>query len=217
MKARPLLFLALLAIGCGADAAQREAPAAQTPAEAAQKAGAIKTSAIKTSSDPKVNPNAAVMADFNVRVEKYAALHKDLAKGAAAQKDEASAEQIEAQKKALVAKIQAARASAMHGDIFSPEVRPVFRRMLAPELKGEDGRDAKAMIKDDAPAPGTVPFKVNAKYPENQPKPTMPANLLLNLPVLPEPLEYRVVGQHLLLLDTATDLIVDYILNAVTT
>ena len=30
-------------------------------------------------------------------------------------------------------------------------------------------------------------------------------------------LEYRVVGQHLLLLDTAADLIVDYILNAITT
>ena len=64
---------------------------------------------------------------------------------------------------------------------------------------------------------GTVAFKVNAKYPEGQPKPTMPANLLLNLPPLPEPLEYRVVGQHLLLLDTAADLIVDYILNVITT
>ena len=125
--------------------------------------------------------------------------------------------QINAQKTALAAKTQAARATARHGDIFSPEIRPVFRRLLAPELKGEDGRDAKAVIRDDAPAPGTVPFKVNAKYPENQPKPTMPANLLLNLPSLPEPLEYRVVGQHLLLLDTAADLIVDYILNAITT
>ena len=63
----------------------------------------------------------------------------------------------------------------------------------------------------------TVPFRVNATYPENQPKPTMPANLLMNLPQLPEPLEYRVVGQHLLLIDTATDLIVDYVLNAITT
>ena len=96
-------------------------------------------------------------------------------------------------------------------------MRRTFRQLLAPELKGEDGRDAKAVLKDDAPAPGTVPFKVNAKYPENQPKPTMPANLLLNLPRLPEPLEYRVVGQHLLLLDTAADVIVDYILNAITT
>ena len=127
----------------------------------------------------------------------------------------ADLEQVNAQKDALAAKVQAARAGAKQGDIFTPEMRPVFRRLLAPELKGEDGRDAKTVIKDDAPAPGTVPFKVNAKYPEGQPIPTMPANLLLNLPRLPEPLEYRVVGQHLLLLDTASDLIVDYILNVI--
>jgi len=104
-----------------------------------------------------------------------------------------------------------------HPDIFFPEIRPVFRRLLAPKLKGEDGRDAKAVIKDDAPAPGTVPFKVNAKYPENQPIPSVPANVLLTLPPLPAPLEYRIVGQHLLLLDTAADLVVDYILNAIIT
>jgi len=207
MKVNTLLLVAIFAIGC-----DRTTPAPQTPVEAAQQAGAA-----KTSTDPAVNPNAAVMADFKVRVDKYAELYKDLAKGAAAQKDNRTPEQIEAQKTALTAKIQAARAGAKQGDIFAPDTRPVFRKLLAPEMKGEDGRDAKAVMKDDAPAPGTVPFKVNAKYPEDQPKPTMPANLLLNLPKLPEPLEYRVVGQHLLLIDTASDLIVDYILNVIRT
>ena len=96
---------------------------------------------------------------------------------------------------------------------FTPEIRSVFRRLLAPELKGPDGRDIKKILKDDAPAPGSVPFKVNAKYPDGQPLPTVPVNLLLSLPELPAPLEYRIVGQHLLLLDTAADLVVDYILN----
>lgn len=207
-----LLLVALFAGGCRRTSAERSTPQSQTATEAAQKAGEI-----KTSTNPAVNPNAAVMADFKARVEKYTDLHKDLAKGSAKQKEDTSAERINEQKTALAAKIQAARSGARQGDIFTPEMRPVFRRLLAPEMKGEDGRDAKAIIKDDAPAPGTVTFKVNAKYPEDQPKPTMPANLLLNLPTLPEPLEYRVVGQHLLLLDTATDLIVDYILNAIKT
>lgn len=211
MKASALLFVAVVAAGCNRTAPATQAqPPGQTPAQAAQKAGEA-----KTSTDPGVNPDAAVMADFNARVEKYAALHKDLAKGAAEQKSDRTPEQINEQKAALAAKIQAARASAKQGDIFGPDSRPVFRKLLAPELKGEDGRDAKAVIKDDAPAPGTVSFKVNAKYPENQPKPTMPANLLLNLPRLPDPLEYRVVGQHLLLLDTASDLVVDYLLNVI--
>jgi len=212
MKVSPLLLVAMFAVGCDSISSHSEPPAAQTPAEAAQKAGAI-----KTSTDPAVNPNAAVMAEFKSRVDKYAELHKDLAKGAAKQKDERTAEEVSRQKAALAEKIQAARTGAKQGDIFTPEMRPVFRRLLAPELKGEDGRDAKAIIKDDAPKPGTVPFKVNAKYPDDQPRPTMPSNLLLNLPTLPEPLEYRVVGQHLLLIDTAADVIVDYILNAITT
>lgn len=210
MKATTLLLLALLSVACSPNAAQRPASAIDTPAQAAQKAGQA-----RTSTDPKVNPNAAIMADFKSRVDKYAQVHKDLATGAAVQKTNASAEQVNKQQAALAAKIQGARAGAKQGDIFTPEVRPLFRRLLAPEMKGEEGRDAKAILKDDAPAPGSVPFRVNAKYPEGQPKPTMPANLLLNLPPLPEPLEYRVVGQHLLLLDTAADLIVDYILNVI--
>lgn len=208
MKIRRLLLILMCIGGCG----RAEPPQAGTPAEAAQKAGAI-----KTSTDPAVNPDAAIMADFKARVEKYAELHKDLAKGPAKQRDDTSAEQIDAQKQALVSRIQAARADARHGEIFTPEIRQAFRRLLAPELKGEEGRDAKAVLKSDAPASGTVPFKVNARYPENQPRPTMPAKLLLNLPTLPEPLEYRVVGQHLLLIDTAADVIVDYALNVIVT
>ncbi len=211
MRASPLLLVAFFAVGCGRAESPDATAAAQTPTEAAQKAGEI-----KTSTDPAVNPNAAVMADFKARVEQYAELHKDLAKGSARQKDDTNPERINAQKAALAAKVQAARAAAKQGDIFTPEMRPIFRRLLAPELKGEAGRDAKAVMKDDAPAPGTVAFKVNAKYPENQPKPTMPVNLLLNLPTLPEPLEYRLIGQHLLLLDTAADVVVDYMLNVIT-
>jgi hypothetical protein len=208
MKASSLLFVVLCASGCG----QAEAPQAGTPAEAAQKAGDL-----KTSTDPAVNPNAAVMADFKARVEKYAELHDDLARGSAKQKDDTSAERLNAQKDSLASKIQVARAGARQGEIFTPEIRRVFRRLLAPELKGEEGRDTKAVLKDETPAPGTVPFEVNARYPEGQPKPTMPADLLLNLPTLPEPLEYRFVGRHLLLIDTAAGLIVDYALNVIAT
>jgi hypothetical protein len=211
MSVRHLLVITALTSACGSSVAT-QGNAQPTPTEIA-----IKEGEKKTSTDPAVNANAAVMADFKSRVEKYADLHKQQAKGSAAQKDNSDPAQIQASKAALAAKIQAARAGAKQGDIFTAEMRPVFRRLLAPELKGEDGRDAKAVLKDDAPAPGSVAFKVNAKYPEDQPKPTVPANLLLTLPSLPAPLEYRVVGQHLLLLDTEADLIVDYILNAITT
>ena len=212
MNVSRILAVAIFTSACGdAVATQRATP----PATAAEVA--VQEGERKTSTDPAVNRDAAVMAEFKARVEKYADLHKQLAKGAAAQKETSDPAQIDAAKTALAAKIQAARAGAKQGDIFTPAIRPVFRRLLAPELKGEEGRDAKAVIKDDAPAPGSVPFKVNATFPEDQPLPSVPANLLLTLPSLPAPLEYRIVGQHLLLLDTAADVIVDYILNAITT
>ena len=206
MNVSRILAIAALSTACGGAIAQGGAPVVE-PVAAQTASGAAAA---------PVNPKAAVLADFNKRVEEYADLHKQLAKGNAEQKETADPAKLNAAQAALAAKIQSARANAKHGDIFTPEVRPVFRRLLAPELKGEDGRDAKAILKDDAPAPGTVPFKVNAKYPDSQPKPTVPANLLQTLPSLPMPLEYRIVGQHLLLMDTSADLVVDYILNAIT-
>ena len=211
MNVSRVLAVAVLVTACGSVSGHGDSQQPQTATDTALQEGER-----KTSTDPAVNPNAAAMAAFKERVDKYAELHKELARGSADQKERSNPAEIDAAKTALAAKTRAARADAKQGDIFTPEIRPVFRRLLAPELKGEDGRDTKAVLKDDAPAPGTVPFKVNAPYPENQPRPTVPANLLLTLPTLPAPLEYRIVGQHLLLLDTASGLVVDYILNAIT-
>lgn len=43
----------------------------------------------------------------------------------------------------------------------------------------------------------------------------MPARLFLKLPTLPEEVEFRFVGKHLVLRDTTADLIADYILDVV--
>lgn len=162
-----------------------------------------------------VNTDAAVLADFKARIDKYVAIHKDAAKGDAKPKETENPAEIVARQEALAGRIRAARATAKQGDIFTAEIRTKFRRLLAPELKGEDGRDAKAVMKEDAPSPASIPFKVNAKYPEGAPLPSVPSNLLLTLPTLPDPLEYRIIGKHLVLLDTGAGIIVDYIPNAI--
>jgi hypothetical protein len=56
---------------------------------------------------------------------------------------------------------------------------------------------------------------VNAKYPPNAPLSTMPPTVLLNLPKLPQGLEYRFVGKHLILFDSKANLIVDILRNAI--
>ena len=170
---------------------------------------------VHPSSQTAVNTDAATLRDFQERIKKYGEIHKAAAKGTAKPKESADPAKISTAQDALAARIRDARPTAKQGDIFTPGIQSIFRRLLAPPLKGEDGRDAKALIKDDAPAPGSVPFKVNASYPEGAPVPTVPANVLLSLPTLPQPMEYRIVGKHLLLLDTAAGLIVDYIPNAI--
>lgn len=195
-----VLILVAVAAGCGRSSPADETP---TPADVAQQEGER-----RTSTDPDVNPDAALAADFERRVEAYLDIHEDAAKGRARLKETRDVEKLKQAQDTLAARIREARADAKHGDIFTPEIRGMFLRLLSPELKGEDGRDAKAVMKDDAP--DAVPLRVNATYPEGAPIPTVPANLLLHLPRLPEPLEYRFIGRHLILLDTDANLIVDY-------
>ena len=107
------------------------------------------------------------------------------------------------------------RTAATHGDIFLPEIRVYFRQLLAPEFEGEDGRDIRAKLQDDAPAPDAVPLEVNAIYPSGTPLPTTPASILIALPPLPRGLEYRIIGRDLVLLDQPANLIVDYVRNAI--
>jgi len=225
MRVNGLVLVAVLAIGCGgpqqrqqSETARAVSPTSESPASARPTgtAGDNPTgiSAPAIASPATAKETTAALADFQRRVDAYAGLHKELAKGSAKQRETSDPAKIDKAETALAGKVQAARSEAKQGDIFTPAVQPVFRRLLAPELKGSDGRDTKAIIADDAPPTSAIPFKVNAKYPESQPLPTVPAGVLATLPALPAPLEYRIVGRHLLLLDTASDVIADYILNA---
>jgi hypothetical protein len=56
---------------------------------------------------------------------------------------------------------------------------------------------------------------VNAQYPEGAPFSTMPLQVLQGLPKLPEGLEYRFIGDRLILLDAHARLIVDVVSRVV--
>jgi hypothetical protein len=174
---------------------------APTPAVAHQREKAI------------ANPDALVQQDFQKRIAAYLTLRANAVKGIGPLKPTSNPAEIKAGQEALAGRIATARSDAKPGDIFTPEIRERFRELLAPHLTGEDGRDAKAIVKDDAPA--AVPFKVNESYPEGKSLPTVPAKLLVNLPPLPKQVEYRIIGKHLILRDTEANLIVDYMLNAI--
>ena len=220
MKVSRLLMVAALAASCSrqtpADRPDQkpgnEAPSSAEQSRAPKKV--VETSPVADHAKATgVNPNAAVLADFTSRVDAYMKLRKSAVKDAPPLKQTKDPAKIKAAQDGMSTQIRAARVNAKHGDIFTPEIAAAFRRLLSPELKGDEGEDAKDIIKDDAPT--NITFKVNAKYPEGAPVPTVPANLLVNLPTLPEPLQFRIIDKHLILLDEDADVIVDYALNII--
>ena len=76
----------------------------------------------------------------------------------------------------------------------------------------DTSKTLRESIQDENPGP--VKITVNGMYPESVPLANMPAELLKNLPPLPEIVEYRFVGESLILLDSAAHLIVDIIPGA---
>jgi hypothetical protein len=159
------------------------------------------------------NPDAQVLQDFKKRVDAYMKLRSDLKKGAPPLKETNNPAEITLAQDTLAAKIREARKTAKAGDIFTPEIRNLFRRLMYPETTGKEGAIAKEMLKEDAPK--GVLVKVNAKYPDSAPLPTVPPNLLAALPKLPEGLEHRIIKKDLILLDVDANLIVDFIPGAI--
>jgi len=162
---------------------------------------------------PLATPTEAkLLADFDARVKAYYDLRDKVDGGAARQTQSKEPEKIEAQRKALVANIQKARATAKPGDIFTPDIQPFIKKLLKPAIKGTDGQENKNTLKEEKPL---VELKVNAPYPQDQPLSIVPPDVLLQLPKLPKDLEYRFIRKHLLLYDSRASLIVDFIFNAI--
>ena len=71
-----------------------------------------------------------ILKEFSARVQQYHDLRDKVDEGAARQTRSTDPEKIVAQKSALAARVQAARAGARQGDIFTPDVQPVFKQLL---------------------------------------------------------------------------------------
>jgi len=156
---------------------------------------------------------AEALRHFQEEVAEYAELHaKQLAKlGPHVPVD---AQELDAAQKALAHGIAATRAKARPGDIFRPEVQPLFRRLIAEQLEGPDSLAArKAVVEGNPEEEDSVPVvvRVNAEYPPGAPRSTVPPSVLLTLPPLPACLHYRFVGRDLILVDSVAQLIVDFL------
>ena len=194
-----LLCSLILAGGCSSEGAH-----ASRAAEPAAQAGG-----------PRTNPDAELLVDFKKRIDDYLALRNKLKKEVPPLKETTEPAKIKGSQDALAMKIREARKTAKQGDIFTPEIRELLRRLMHPEVKGPEGRATKAAITEESHEVKAVPLKVNAEYPDNAPLMTVPPNILAALPKLPEDLEYRFVNKNMILLDVHANLIVDFVPNAI--
>ena len=88
----------------------------------------------------------------------------------------------------------------------------MFKRLLGRVFGGPDGAALKASIMDENP--GVPDLKVNDRYPDTVPLSTIPPQVLEGLPRLPEEMEFRFVGNDLILMDTHAHIVADFVRNA---
>ena len=161
---------------------------------------------------PLSTADAQALADFNDRVKQYADLHARLEQTLPKLPKETTPAVIDRHQRALEKLIRAERQNAKQGDIITVPVHRVFRSLLARVFSGKEGSELKATILDENP--GNIALTVNSRYPDEVPLSTVPPQVLASLPKLPEDLEYRFIGERLILLDVHAHTIADYMDNA---
>ena len=202
-----LALTALLAAACS----RGDKPAAP-PATTASPAQAPPTERVV---GPLSESDARALATMNDRIRDYIDLHNRLEKSLPRLPDNATPEQIDRVQRQFEQLVRRERASAKAGDIFTPEARPVIKRLLAAVFAGPEGKQLKSSIMDENVAnPVQLKVRVNSRYPDSVPLTTIPPEVLQTLPKLSEDLEYRFVGDWLILLDTHAHVVADYIEDA---
>jgi hypothetical protein len=168
-----------------------------------------------TSNQDRVTPDFTVqvwgyiVADFSTRVSRYVELRTKLEEGLPALAVTDDPAEIRKAEIALAKKIRVARAGAKQGEIFTPAIGIEFRKVLLLQMNA----NTWAAIMDDNP--GAFSIKVNGTYPKRKSLSTVPPNVLALLPRLPDDIQFRFLGRHLILHDTRANVILDRIPYAI--
>jgi hypothetical protein len=163
---------------------------------------------------PRTSQEVRALKEFADHVQAYAKLHQEQEALLPVLEPTSEQAKIVAHQRALASKIRAARSKAKEGDIFAPAIRQRFLRLTRAAFQGATGRHARATIQYGEPVK-LLRIQVNDTYPEGVPLTTVPPTLLINLPRLPEEVEYRIIDRDLVLLDVKANLIVDFIRKAI--
>jgi len=151
--------------------------------------------------------------EFSERIKVYMDLRKMAEKTLPAMKSSNDEAEITAHQMALRSAIIQLRRQARQGDIFSKELSEDFRKTVRGVIKTPGGDAVRQTIaQGDVAKP--FPLQVNGIYPDTTPLQTTPPTVLKVLPELPMELSYRFLGRSLVLLDNKTNLVVDFLPEA---
>jgi hypothetical protein len=176
----------------------------QTPAR-----GADQGTATRQAQSPNANPQAIALVEFEKRLQGYIDLRAQLAGKLKPLSPTADSAELAARQDTLAAAIRQARKTAKPGDMVPTAVADQIRRTVTDDLRRRNAESKRAVI-EEVPA---VRPAINKAVPDTAALATVPPLLLNNLPKLPDNLQYRFLGRHMVLLDGDTRLIIDYILN----
>lgn len=203
----PVGFLAALVVV--ATACGRSETPPPPPATVASPADASPTERVV---GPLSDADAAALATMNDRLAAYIELHKQVESELPRLPDNATPEQIDQNQRAFEKLIRARRSTAKQGDLFTPDAQVVIKRLLASVFGGPDGKQLKSSIMDENPI--DLRLAVNGRYPDSVPISTIPPQVLQTLPQMNEDLEYRFIGDNLIILDAHAHVIADFIEDA---
>jgi hypothetical protein len=160
----------------------------------------------------KTNPDSLILQDFQNRVADYVKLQKQVAATFPAVKQTLSPEKIGHHERELADRLRKARPGAAQGNVFTPQIAAEFRRLIGMAMQGSDSTHVQQSLKHAEPV--KLVLKIGAPWSGAVPLQSTPPTLLMNLPTLDPAVDYRVVGNSLVLRDTKANTIVDFLTNA---
>lgn len=189
---------------CRAALASAVAAALAVPASAAQTlAGKGAVAAEEETADP-------ALEDFQKRLQAYLDLREALSDKVKPLSPTPDSVELTARQEALAAAMKSARKSARQGDLVPA---PIARRIAATVAEDRKRRAPAAKSATLEEVPALPRPAINRTYPPDVALPTVPPLLLAQLPKLPDNLQYRFYGRHVVLLDGDLQIIVDYVSN----
>jgi hypothetical protein len=154
--------------------------------------------------DFRVSVVGYLSEDFHIRVWRYLEFRRALEEGLPPLIVTSDPADIGRAERALATRLRIAR-PPQQGQLFTPAISLEFRRVLLREMTTE----AMRAIMDENP--GSFSHGINGAYPKEQTFSTVPPTILAVLPELPDDIQYRFLGRHLVLHDTRANVILDRI------